>query len=218
MQIHETDSSEIFGKSLSHSLKTLKDRGTSSVQRVTNKSTDMNFLNDSERQYIELNLERMEVTAKRDKVELEAIEKAEIRSAQCDRIREARQNLDTLMHIAERGFGDLVGKDIDACLTILREVSNIGSKDIIVAEQEFDVEQLFHLGEDDLQKALRTTNVIDFIRNASENGWNITINNEEIKLMKNGVEVAEIGMDFVGSELHRNQPVVRDDVTPTETL
>lgn len=204
----ETDQSEIFGKSLNSSIKALKNRGVGSVQRMATRSGDMDFLDKAEREYIELNLDRMRLETETKKAELKALESAEIRSTQCDRIREARENLKSLIVVHQSGHSTFVQDDILKCLDILREVSNIGGNEIVVQNREVDIEQFFHLSEENLNKSLMSTNVMDFIRGASKHGWNMTIDNNEIRLLKDGKSVAEIGMDFIDHcDAHRNPPV-----------
>jgi CHASE3 domain sensor protein len=195
--------SEMFEDSFLKNLKVLQGRiGQQHVENSESKSGDIQYIGDSTRKLVELKLLELETVINARKKEEEWIRKREIRSAQSDRIEQARKNLTSLMLLEEKGKKGL-DDDIENNLSILREVSSIGSDEISVKDHDSDntdkILDSFHMNEKDLRKAFRTTNVMDIIRQAKINGWTMTISEDEVALYKNGKRINGTGNVFVNS-------------------
>jgi UDP-N-acetylglucosamine enolpyruvyl transferase len=109
---------------------------------------------------------------------------------QVERLIQARQNLQILFMLQEKGIN--VTGDIDNNLAILKEVNQIGSDYIVVQDRNqtiTDVIQSFSLSEKDIQDAIKNTNIFAVIRKAKENGYELKISDSEVALYKDGKRI-----------------------------
>jgi len=179
--------SEMFEDAFLRNLKGLQGKiKQQHVQNEAAKSGDMQYIGDNTKKLIELKLLELDSVIMARKKEEEWLRKREIRQAQKDRLDQARQNLSTLMYLEDKGKRGLEDA-IEANLSILDEVSNIGGEEIYVdnnpANQAEKILDSFHVTEKDLKRALNADiNVLEVIRNAKENGWTMKIINDEIAL------------------------------------
>lgn len=155
------------------------------IRDMENKSGDMQYIGDSTKKLVELKIMELDSIISARKKEEEWIRKREIRQAQSDRLCQARANLETLLHLEEKGKCGLED-DIEDMLAILREVANIGGEEIHVKDDTPNTEKILdslHLTERDLRRALNNKiNVLDLVRQAKKNGWTMKITDDEIDL------------------------------------
>tara|TARA_R110000824_G_scaffold218435_1_gene405034 strand:+ start:8113 stop:8721 length:609 start_codon:yes stop_codon:yes gene_type:complete len=186
-----------FEKSLSAKISTLKNRQVSNTQTVIN--SDSLFITDIEREHLELSIERLRTAVSKEKEELENLKSNKRTAFTCERVQQARENLRLFDSLGkEKPYPYEVKEEILRNLEILKEVSSIGYS--IDPKKRLDLDYLFHLNEDDLGRALHETNIMDFVNEVKENGWNVAIDSGEISVSKDGVPIAEIGMDFVTAD------------------
>ena len=134
---------------------------------------------------------QLELQIKREKLDSEMQKSQLMLQVKRERLEQARLNLLSLMMLEEKGRKNL-DSDIENILEIMREVNQIGSDSIIVKDKiqtTKDILESFSLTENDIQKAIRNTNIFAIIRKAKENGYELKISDNEVALYKNGVRV-----------------------------
>jgi CHASE3 domain sensor protein len=157
-------------------------------------SEDLKYIGDSTKKLIELKLLELETVISARKKEDEWLKKREIRAAQSDRINQARLNLNSLLVLEEKGKLGLEDY-IEQNLNILREVTNIGEEDIVTCRENVDpMEKIldsFHITEKDMLKSFKKTNIMDVMRQAKKNGWEMRITENEVALYKDGKRISD---------------------------
>jgi len=205
----EQNQSELFEDTFLKNLKGLQAKIVKQQHVPPQSETATQYIGDSTRKLVELKLMELESVISARQKEQEWIQKREIRSAQCDRLQQARNNLQMLIQLEEKGKVG-IEDDIENCIKILQEVQNIGGDDIVVAKTDTveSVIDSFHLTQKDLKRAFGKTNILDVMRNAKENGWTMTISNDEVALYKDGVRIehgkAGKTSGFVSAEDRKN--------------
>jgi CTP-dependent riboflavin kinase len=180
------EQSDMFEDSFFKNLKGLQTKiRQQHIKDTESKSGDMQYIGDATRRLVELKLMELDSIISARKKEEEWIRKREVRSAQGDRIAQARSNLQTLLMLEQAGKSGLED-DIEKNLAILREVENIGGEEIYPKEEGVTTDKIldsFHVTEKDLRRALNgKINILDLVRQAKKNGWTMKITDDEIAL------------------------------------
>lgn len=100
---------------------------------------------------------------------------------------EARSNIATLMMFHEKGLNNEIPNYEEILAKNVSALSNISilSNSLGVVQPEATV--TFHLTENDLKKSMRKTNILEVMRTAKQNGWEIRLSDKnEAFCYKNG--------------------------------
>lgn len=193
---------DLFYESLSKKIKSLKEKGVAIVKNhaVYPQSEDMKFLDEVEKRTILLKLEELTLQNERAKLQDELMKKQENRETICVRLEQARLNLQVYLQCSEMGDSNHQVLDgIAENLMILKEINNIKTESTAIDSMEdpLNYEEIFHMTCKDVKNAIEKTNVLDVMRMAKKNGWDIRISEDEVAVFKDGKRIMELdGRDF----------------------
>lgn len=156
--------------------------------------TAKRLVNEDQRD-IETQTEKFNLSERKEYLEIS--KQREIIQTKFQKMEQARKNLEIILLMHDKGIdpskdskmGQLIEDIYYGSLNALKEIENIGSDEYSgVKEPEITLDD-FRLSGDGLRKSLEKTNVLDVIRNAKRNGWEVIINDQVIELYKDGKRI-----------------------------
>ena len=135
----------------------------------------------------ELKLLEMELVLDAKKQEEIWIRKREVRQAQLDRMEEARKTI-SLLSSASVTPTAIILSILEDCYKILANITEVGKEEF--TQQQEDKEELIHLTSRDIKHSLSSTNIVDVMRTAKKNGWDLRIVNGKLFVYRNGKKIS----------------------------
>jgi len=155
----------------------------------TTENIDVLDTTNSIKKLFELKLLEMELVLDAKKQEEIWIRKREVRQAQLDRMEEARKTI-ALLSIATPTA--IILSILEDCYKILANITEVGKEEFSHQQDEDkeDKEELIHLTSRDIKHSLSSTNIVDVMRTAKKNGWDLRIVNGKLFVYRNGKKIS----------------------------
>lgn len=145
--------------------------------------------NEKENQILESQMNRNALETEQQRRYLALAEQDAADRRMTNAMNEARNNIGTLLHFFEKGMNkDIPNYDeiLENNVKVLGNISTlVEAAGLPVKENEVN----FHLTENDLKKSLRKTNILEVMRTAKKNGWEVRLTDNEVTLFKDGKAV-----------------------------
>ena len=145
--------------------------------------------NEIENQILESQMNRNALETEQQRRYLALAEQDAADRRMTNAMNEARNNIGTLLHFFEKGMNkDIPNYDeiLENNVKVLGNISTlVEAAGLPVKENEVN----FHLTENDLKKSLRKTNILEVMRTAKKNGWEVRLTDNEVTLFKDGKAV-----------------------------
>lgn len=154
---------------------------------------------DTQEKIAELDIEQRKLDIASIKDNRERAIKNEIIYDKCVQFKEARKNISTIISIVNLGMDDysneeptikeiaeLILNGIKENLKILQGISSLIPSEEPKKELELGA---FSLSAETLKNALDDTNILDVVRKARKNGWDVRINEDEVAVYKDGKRI-----------------------------
>ena len=183
MNQEEIMQSEDFGEELASQIETIKHKVAKRHSLENDLSQTNQEINSLSNNYMRTKLERFAFDLERDKKILALTEQSAADARTVELLHQARENIVSLLHLHEKAldlgfdYEDILLKNIK----ILDRVTAIGAP-----FYGDEAEVSFHLTEKDLKKSLKKTNILEVMRVAKRNGWEVKVTDNEVYVHKDG--------------------------------